>query len=83
MSVSSFSTKRIAIDWYKLLYDTKDQKLINQFWYKFNHCKVKSKNRVARFVLIHYYSTTVAPDFVRKALSFNYDRKLVSVNLYE
>lgn len=73
--------KRVRINWYKLLYQVDDPELISCFWKYYNCHKIKSKNRCARFVLIHYYSTTPAPDFVKKAFNFNRDRLLAQTEV--
>lgn len=74
---------RISFNWYKVLYQTGDQKLISYFWRWYNSHKVKSKKRAARCVLIKYYSTTPAPDFVLDCMSFNHDARLARINSYE
>ena len=77
------SVKTPRINWYNLIYLIGDQDLISMFWKKYNSSKVKSKKRIARCVLISYYSTIPAPDFVVRALSFYNDVRLVKgVNLY-
>lgn len=73
---------KLRIDWYKLLYSTKDEVLIGMFW-KFYNSHRLSKNRAARSVLVHYYSTTPAPDFVKKHLTLKHDIELVRFNFYE
>lgn len=75
--------RKVRVDWYKVLYELKDEKLINFFWYWFNHHNVKSKLRAARFVLLRYYSTTSMPERVIKLFSINHDIKTVRFNLYE
>lgn len=66
-----------------MIYKVHDPSLTAMFWAYYNKHRLKSKNRCARYVLIHYYSTTPAPDFVKKALSLNSDIKIVHQNLYE
>lgn len=75
------SVKTPRINWYNLIYLTGDQALIDLFWKRYNCSKVKSKKRIARCCLISYYSTITAPDFVKRALSFYNDVRLVNVKV--
>lgn len=77
-------TKRLRINWYKVIYQTKDEGLMSEFW-KFFKCHRISKNRAARAVLLHYYSTTrkVPPICVTEAFSFNQNRKFAQFNAYD
>ena len=74
--------KRVKVNWYKLLYSLGDQALIGYFWKWYNSHKVKSKSRAARNVLVHYYSTTIAPKVVDFYLKLNQSRKALSYNYY-
>lgn len=80
--MEALKVKRKTINWYQLLYQTNDKALISFFWKWYNIHKVKSKNRAARSVLIKYYSTITAPDFVQRAFSFYRDCEVVRYGLY-
>lgn len=73
--------KRVRVNWYKLLYSLKDEKLISYFWKYYNTHKL-SKNRCARYCLINYYSTTSMPEVVKKYFTLNSDIKKMSYNFY-
>lgn len=74
------SSKRVRVNWYRLLYSVKDDNLIAFFWKWFNTHNVKSKQRAARCVLIRYYSTTPAPVSVLKHLHLQHDVWLVGAD---
>lgn len=73
--------KRVRVNWYRLLYSLKDDKLIAFFWKWFNSHKVKSKQRAARFVLIRYYSTTPCPKSVLKYFDLSQNVKVCDLNI--
>lgn len=77
-------TKRLRINWFKILYSTGDKVLIDMFWDYFKKHRI-SKNRTARLVLLHYYSTASVPvpAQVANAFSFNRDRKAAQFNAYD
>lgn len=74
--------KRVKVDWVKVVYQTKDKKLIDYFWWFYNHHRL-SKQRAARSSLLHYYSTTSAPSFVKKYLCLYHNCKVAAYNWLE
>ena len=73
---------RVNFDWYQALYKTGDERLIKYFWYWYNHHKVKSKNKAARCVLIHYYSTNACPRWLENMLCFKKLKTALAYNYY-
>lgn len=74
---------KLRIDWYQAVYATKDEKLIREFWYFYNTHRL-SKNRAARCVLIHYYSTTAeCPEFIIKLLCLRRTIRKAKWNYYD
>lgn len=79
MSVYKKTIKKVRVHWFSLLMksvrETSDQRLLARFW-----CFMKThrltKNSAARCVLLSYYSTTPAPDFVLKHFSLKHDCKV-------